>query len=399
MANLKNLTVRYLRDLARKHLGRGHSKLKTKDELLAALRKVVPAFGKHDGEDELQTSSSMTQATPPAEVIHFDKPLAINGAVMAASSAPPAGGGGRGGGGSDGAGSGGGEGPRRDEGALPPVREVTPAEPLVEGFFVARIAGEREARSHHLTEDQAGTIHEHGEDLHFREDLPAIPDAYEDDRVVLLARDPHTAYLYWDLRPQTRHAAFEGLDAPRAVLRVLEEGREVKTLDVMLESRRFYVHGLTPGRPYRMELLAVGADGTSRRIAEASNTVVLPSDDVSGDHSVRFMRVPWNVPLRRLREGIQAGRVPVQSPETPPEPLQITYSKWVPLPNSGSWQLVSWTQTAPREGAGPEEAIPGFTPIAVGPFAVGGSSSWTLQSSWWSSPGGSSGVHASSRQR
>ena len=38
MAELKNLTVQALRELARKALGRGHSRLRTKAELVAALQ-------------------------------------------------------------------------------------------------------------------------------------------------------------------------------------------------------------------------------------------------------------------------------------------------------------------------------------------------------------------------
>ncbi len=52
MADLKSVTVEYLRELARKHLGRGHSKLKTKEELLGALVKLVPGLGKRaDGKE------------------------------------------------------------------------------------------------------------------------------------------------------------------------------------------------------------------------------------------------------------------------------------------------------------------------------------------------------------
>ena len=42
MDDSRRLTVRYLRELARKHLGRGHTKLKTKAELLAALKPWLP---------------------------------------------------------------------------------------------------------------------------------------------------------------------------------------------------------------------------------------------------------------------------------------------------------------------------------------------------------------------
>jgi hypothetical protein len=42
MSDFKHLTVRTLRELAREHLGRGHSRLKTKDELVGALKRAVP---------------------------------------------------------------------------------------------------------------------------------------------------------------------------------------------------------------------------------------------------------------------------------------------------------------------------------------------------------------------
>jgi uncharacterized protein len=38
MADLEKLTVQALRELARKALGRGHSRLQTKSELIAALQ-------------------------------------------------------------------------------------------------------------------------------------------------------------------------------------------------------------------------------------------------------------------------------------------------------------------------------------------------------------------------
>ena len=45
MDDLKSVTLAYLRELARKHLGPGHSKL-NKTELIAALAELVPALGK-----------------------------------------------------------------------------------------------------------------------------------------------------------------------------------------------------------------------------------------------------------------------------------------------------------------------------------------------------------------
>ena len=41
MDDLKKLSVERLRELARKHLGKGHSRLRTKAQLLDALKEVV----------------------------------------------------------------------------------------------------------------------------------------------------------------------------------------------------------------------------------------------------------------------------------------------------------------------------------------------------------------------
>ena len=62
MDDIKSMTVRYLRDLARKHLGRGHSKLKTKEELLAALAEHVPAIARLLGKRAAEATAGDTRA-------------------------------------------------------------------------------------------------------------------------------------------------------------------------------------------------------------------------------------------------------------------------------------------------------------------------------------------------
>ena len=373
MAKLKVPTVRFLRDLARKHLGKGHSKLKTKDELLAALKKFVP--GLHPEEGVAATPSA------PAEVIRFEKPAEI---TMEPSRRSPA------------------VEPQRPPSQPEPRPEPSPeppshpAEPVVEGFFVARVFGEHEARDHHLVESAAHEVQQTRSALYHSEQLPEIPFVYEDDRVALLARDPQGAFLFWDFHPRTRFAAFDGLPEARVVLRVFENGHEVRTLDAALESRGFYLHGLSPNRDYAVEVHAVGSNGESRRIGPRSNSVRLPADDVSADRTVRFMRVPWDVPLTRLRKHPERE---VRIPESPPEPLTITHSRWVPAANSGSWQLQMWTEQLPRGQAGREAAEQGPNAFEMPPFEIGGSSSWTLagSGSWVMASSSWSGAPSSKR--
>jgi hypothetical protein len=209
-----------------------------------------------------------------------------------------------------------------------------PAEPLLEGFFVARIVGERGLRRHHLTEDSAPravTSNATG----YEENLGELPVDYESDVAMALARDPHTLFVSWDFTPATRARAMEGLDSPRPILRVYEGDKLVRVEDFVLEARSFYIHGLPPGRSYRVEAHFVGSDGRSRRIGPSTHPVTLPQAGLSQDTSVRFMRMPAPPP--------PTVRVVAQQPlVAPPEPVHeavvdesefITWNR-VPLPSS-----------------------------------------------------------------
>ena len=56
---------------------------------------------------------------------------------------------------------------------------------------------------------------------------PVIPDltpAYQDDRLVLLVRDPRTVFAYWDCHPDTLRRAYEALPDGKPLLRLLMLG-------------------------------------------------------------------------------------------------------------------------------------------------------------------------------
>src|SRR5687767_8973739 len=71
-----------------------------------------------------------------------------------------------------------------------------PAEPVVEGFFVAKVAGEKEARRHHLTEETGQPMTEAVRPESPDEGLGELPSDYRDDSVVALARDPHSLFVF-----------------------------------------------------------------------------------------------------------------------------------------------------------------------------------------------------------
>src|SRR5262249_58094794 len=144
MKGSKKLTVRQLRELARKHLGRGHSKLKTKAELLAALKKWLPqalqalaavqskANALASKRTATRSRKGMPKAPPaaPVEVVTFAR------AEETRVPAPPA------------------EIPAHGQGRMGLARggvngAPPPAAPVLAGFFIPRRAGEGGARAHH----------------------------------------------------------------------------------------------------------------------------------------------------------------------------------------------------------------------------------------------------------
>ena len=342
MDDLKRVTVSQLRELAQKHLGNGYRKLK-KEEWLAALAAYLPALAKlarlagitveRKSSTAKDTVAKAPEAEPPeaaattspdrstapkrvaakrasetpgavlparpAQVVTFSpKPRGPRGPQEAAMSNPEA------------------EtpvesGPREGSASASMPEPETPvsaqptappplavqqheAEPVVEGFFVARVMGAEEARRHHMVEEPRPPASSEVPPEH--EGPGGLPGGYQDDSLLLLPRDPHTLFVSWDFSAATRTKAQHGLDSPRTVLRVFDGEKMVRELDCALEARSFYIHSLQPGRPYRVEAHFVGSDGRNRRIGVSSNRIALPPSGISTDTSIRFLRVPPRPP-------------------------------------------------------------------------------------------------------
>ncbi len=329
MAELKQMTVQALRDLARKALGRGHSKLKTKQELIEALqaaeRKVTTVAGKAATRVREATGRAARATGKLVETVRGTakrkKPRAtLPGSREKARTAPrtkPAAEKARG--------------LQRARGAADAVKEAAAAgarkvrsaigrapEPDPEGYVVARIAGEEALRSapHPMTEgaieEQRGAraasrteAQEPGSEPAYDEGLGELPWAYADDALVALPRDPKTLFLYWDHAPETVRQAWEGLDGGRAQIWVFAsepDGRwtRIRVVDFALESRSYYVHDLDPGRVYRAEIHVVDRHGREKLVPRVSNEMMLPPVGPSPIIDDRFMRILWSEPLQRL---------------------------------------------------------------------------------------------------
>lgn len=279
MSDSKHLTVRALRELAREHLGRGYSRLKTKAELVSALKKAVPQvidawLGRsRDAEGAEGAEGAEAAAEKPASMLPVRE-----------------------------------EGPVSEEGGSTRVAEFSIAEPLVEGFFVARVAGEHEVQRKHLVESDVPFREAIAATAREAEALGELPAAYQDEDVVLLPRDPTTLYFFWDLQPTLARGATVGLPSARALVKVFDEDRLIREQEFPLEAKSFYLHDLTPGHTYRVECYLRGSDGRTGPMRAVSHAVQLPSEGPSPDLEVRVMRVQWNAPLAPAQTAAWAAR-------------------------------------------------------------------------------------------
>ncbi len=279
MPDYRKMTVDALRELARKVLGPGHARLKTKKDLIAALQAAAPAreraarpAGKTARKEARKVAGAAAKARPAAKGRGVDR-------KAKAQVAAPAG--------------------------LDP-----------EGYFVARVRGEEAVRHapHPMTEAaEEGRPPAPPAAAEWDEGLGDLPWGYGDDVLLALPRDPHTLFLYWDHARDTVQHAFSGLEDGRAQLwifvRNAEGGYErLRAIDFALESRGFYVHELEPGRVYRAEIHVVDRGGRERLLPRPSNEIQLPPLGPSPIVDDRFARIPWDRPLSSwLREFFPGG--------------------------------------------------------------------------------------------
>ncbi|MFB1479794.1 DUF4912 domain-containing protein [Corallococcus sp. RDP092CA] len=249
----------------------------------------------------------------------------------------------------------------KDEVPATPPEPPHAAEPLMEGFFVTKMAGEEEARRHHLLEEQAPRLPPADASPERDERLGTLPLDYHDDAMVLLARDPHTLFVFWDFSDASRSRALDDLPAPRAVLKVFEGEGVSREVDFALESRSFYLQGMTPGRTYRVEAHFVGADGRSRRIGHSSNRATLPPAGPSADTSIRFLRMPPPPVVDRLR----AEAVPASASARVPQVEEREYVTWrrVQLPGSAGLVDVPEVHRERTEKHGAVPRVPGASDL------------------------------------
>ena len=333
MDDLRKLSVEQLRGLAREHLGKGHSRLRTRAQLLEALKDVVP------GPPSRPRAGAASVVPPAASVRVVDFPPGRRGRVRGeptaaerkSAAAPPAATGRaapaspvrskRGALSSRAAAGRAAEVERtldrrprpaagrartsRRSGAAAEQARPGPAEaPVEEAFFEAPAAPRRPRRVPSPAEPlDAGPF--------------ASPREVGTDAPVLLVRDPTTLFVFWDFRRELERGAALGLREPRLLLRIHRGDELERSLELSLGARSTYVTGLAAGEEYTAEVLLLGRDGWTRPVGSRSGVRRLPPGRVSAQLEVRTLRLPWSVPLAQAPSpGMsgEAGHEPLDSP-------------------------------------------------------------------------------------
>ncbi len=118
--------------------------------------------------------------------------------------------------------------------------------------------------------------------------LPELPDRYGDHRLVVMARDPNWAYVYWDLSPSKIRdllkSAGQTADTVRWILRVysaalhpVEDKGHYFDVDVDVQGGNYYLNLSRPGGRFIVEIGVMDPSGMFRSTAQ-SNPVILPLD-------------------------------------------------------------------------------------------------------------------------
>ena len=381
MDDLKKLSVERLRELARKHLGKGHSRLRTKAELLAALKDVLrqPLSRLLDAAESVLPAGKSVRVVdfPPGRRGRVRSPPAKDSGAPASS--PPAAPARRG---SPTPPSGKATAPlAATTGAVGPGRVVPPARRAGSDGTPARIGPARRASGRDARpaarDAMAGTAHVASpvpspaplpaeptapppeppvEEAFFetppaprrprRAPAPVPPPEAEPfasprevgtEAPLLLVRDPTTLFVFWDFRRELERGAALGLREPRLLLH-LRRGEDLdRSLELPLSARSVYVTGLASGQEYTAEVLLLGREGWTRPVGARSAARRLPPGRVSSRLEVRTLRLPWSEPL-------SARPAPSAPSGVRYEPLDSP--RRVPLPTSPGAQ-------APSGGAGP----------------------------------------------
>lgn len=113
-----------------------------------------------------------------------------------------------------------------------------------------------------------------------REHLPPqdISDRYDVNSLVILPVNPYLIFSYWFTTQALKDELISRYQKFRVVLRLLEEGLEVGSIEVLALEGSWYVNHHAPFKKIRA-ILGIDVDGNFHPVLH-SNEIVMPSDRV-----------------------------------------------------------------------------------------------------------------------
>jgi hypothetical protein len=130
--------------------------------------------------------------------------------------------------------------------------------------------------------------------------LPELPDTYGVDLLYVIARDPNSLFLYWDL--DWDRVFSEAALGPREIhLRVLrEDGTEETTVALDPEAGYFFTDVAAPDARYVCELGCF--DGAEWKSLVRSPATATPAAAASRNRAADFATLPFHLAFQRLLE-------------------------------------------------------------------------------------------------
>ena len=133
--------------------------------------------------------------------------------------------------------------------------------------------------------------------------IQELPDAYGDNRIVLMVRDPEWLFTYWELRKDVIDSARNTLiplaEGAKTILRVYDVTDIIfngynahKYFDIEMTdgARSWYIHAGEPNRSFCVDIGFLAPDGTFR-VLSRSNIVRTPRMGVSGIVDEEWMSI------------------------------------------------------------------------------------------------------------
>ncbi len=133
-----------------------------------------------------------------------------------------------------------------------------------------------------------------------------LPDSYGTDLLYVVARDPKSLFLYWDL-DWTRLFAEAGLDPRQVHLRIYRaDGAAEATVEINPFRGHCYVEVAAGGTAYYCELGCF--EGDEWRNLARSGTTTTPEAVMSEDLSTDFAALPLHLNFQRMLDVFRASK-------------------------------------------------------------------------------------------